>query len=259
MSEHIVMFSGGTSSWVTAMRVREATGSAPLLLFADTKMEDEDLYRFIDEASAAAGGRLTTLCDGRDPWQVFRDVRMLGNTRIDPCSKILKRQLIRKWLKANYEPEDVVIYVGFGPSEENRVERAAKFWKPWKVAYPLLDHPWLTHDDMVSLLEEEGIEPPRMYTWGFPHNNCGGFCIKAGAKWFKLLLEVHPERYRYHEQKEQEIREYLGKDVSILRDRRGGSTKPMTLKSLRERIESNQNLPLFGKDLCGGSCFYGSS
>ena len=50
--QHVVMFSGGAGSWMTAKRVAEKHGTDNLiLLFADTLIEDEDLYRFLDEAA----------------------------------------------------------------------------------------------------------------------------------------------------------------------------------------------------------------
>ena len=52
--KHVVMFSGGAGSWAAAKRVAERHGTADLtLLFTDTLMEDEDLYRFLHEAAAA--------------------------------------------------------------------------------------------------------------------------------------------------------------------------------------------------------------
>jgi len=45
-------------------------------------------------------------------------------------------------------------------------------------------------DEMMAWLVREGIALPRLYGLGFSHNNCGGFCIKAGQANFKLLLEI---------------------------------------------------------------------
>lgn len=65
---HIVMYSGGAGSWATAKRVAEQVGTEDLvLLFADTKMEDEDLYRFLHESAANVGGHLEVVVDGRTP------------------------------------------------------------------------------------------------------------------------------------------------------------------------------------------------
>ena len=88
---------------------------------------------------------------------------------------------------------------------------------------------------------------------GFPHNNCGGFCIKGGHSSFALLLKQMPDRYAFHEQKEREFRERTGKNVSILRDRSNGETKPLTLQELRERIESGNSVSAFDWGSC--SCF----
>ena len=64
-----------------------------------------------------------------------------------------------------------------------------------------------------------------------------------------------PARYREHEQREAEFRHDTGKDVSILRDRMWGDTKPMTLADFRERLEAGDTgqLELFGIGGCG--CF----
>lgn len=263
MTQHVVMFSGGAASWLTAKRVVEreyAPGDYVTLLFADTMMEDEDLYRFLDEAAAnvlepigAVGGELYKLQEGRDPWEVFFDERYLGNTRIDPCSKILKRQLMRKHLEANFKPEHTVVYLGLDWTEGHRFDRAAPFWEPWVVKAPLQAPPHLDKEQIVGALATEGIAAPRLYAAGFPHNNCGGFCIKAGQAHFKLLLSWNRERYLYHERREQELREYLDKDIAILRDRTGGKTRPLTLRELRRRVEAEEKIDEGDWGGCG--CF----
>lgn len=254
---HVVMFSGGAGSWATALRVKEQYGSENLyLLFADTLMEDEDLYRFLDEAASHVGGKLIKIAEGRNPWKVFFDSRYLGNSRIDPCSRILKREFLRKYIDANYNSEEDIIYLGIDWTEIHRYEKAIPYWSPWTVKAPLCDSPYITKSEILEKLRNEGIDPPRLYSMGFPHNNCGGFCIKAGISHFSLLLEKLPEVYKYHEDKEQEIRKYLGKNISILKDRRNKETKPLTLKTLRERIEKEQEE--IDKDDWGGcGCFSG--
>lgn len=50
------MFSGGAGSWGAAKRTVERHGPDDvLLLFADTLIEDEDLYRYLEEAAANVG------------------------------------------------------------------------------------------------------------------------------------------------------------------------------------------------------------
>lgn len=253
------MFSGGAGSWGAAKRIAERHGTDELtLLFADTLIEDEDLYRYLGEAAANVGGELVRIAEGRDPWQVFFDRRFLGNSRIDPCSAVLKRDYMRAWLEEHCEPEETVVYLGFDWSEIHRAERAAGYWDPWRVESPLCDRPYLEKSELLTELKAQGIEPPRLYGLGFSHNNCGGFCIKAGQAQFEHLLRVMPERYRYHEGREQELREYLDKDVAILTETVRGEVRPLTLRAFRERLERQPEL--FDASAWGAcSCFDGEA
>ncbi len=56
-----------------------------------------------------------------------------------------------------------------------------------------------------------------------------------------------PERYAYHEEQEEQTRQQFRNegrsswDYSVLKDRRGGTAKTMTLRAFRERIESGED------------------
>ena len=224
-----------------------------ILLFTDTKIEDEDLYRFLDESTEKLGIPLTNFSDGRDIWQVFKDTRFLANSLRDNCSRVLKRELSRKFIK-RFKPENVTIYLGFDWTEMNRFEKAQKAWLPYKIESPLCEPPYIDKEDMKRMLvEEDGIKLPRLYEMGFAHNNCGGGCVKAGIGHFAKLYKEFPERFALWENKEQEIRNFLGKDVSILRRTRKGIKSKLTLKMLREEIDSLTEAELCEIGGCG--CF----
>lgn len=240
-TKHVVNFSGGACSFWAAVRVAEKHGTSNLvLLFADTLMEDEDLYRFISDAEQFIGVKVTRIADGRTPWELFAQQRMLGNSRADLCSRILKRELLDKWHNENCDPQSTVIYVGIDWTESHRAYRLRLRKPKWKIEAPMCDAPYWGKCKMLSELDKVGIKPPSLYALGFPHNNCGGFCIKAGQAHFAHLLRVMPERFAIHEHKEQGMREQLGKDVSILKEKKGGTTNPLTLRELRRRIESGE-------------------
>lgn len=254
---HVVMFSGGVGSWLAASRVAAQHGTDNLtLLFTDTKMEDPDLYRFLHEAAAQVGGTLEILAEGRTPWEVFHDVRYLGNTRIDPCSRVLKRELSAAWLTAHCDPADTICYVGIDWSESHRFTRLRDRWatQGWRYEAPLCDPPYLTKRQVFDALAKAGIARPRLYDLGFPHNNCGGFCIKAGHAHFAMLAERLPEVYAHHEAQEEALRQHLGKDVTILRDRSGGVSTPVTMRVFRERLEA-QPSQVDRFDFGGCGCF----
>lgn len=250
--DRVVFYSGGIASFIAAKRLVERHGRQRIrLLFTDTKYEHEDLYRFLDETTAYLGVELVREADGRNPWEVFRDVKFLGNSRIDPCSKILKRQVAKRWIKSNYpNPDKVVLYLGLNHDEGRRLERSKGYWSPYCVESPLMDKPLLDKPAMLEECRACRIEPPELYELGFPHNNCGGFCIKAGQAHFRHLLRELPDKYQEAEAKEEEMRQMLG-DVSILTETKGGQKKRLTLKQLRERSRDECNTFDWG----GCGCF----
>lgn len=256
----IVMFSGGVTSWAAAVRCIERYGrDSVVLAFADTMTENDDLYAFVSQATEQLGVPLHTIRDGRNVWEVFRDVRFLGNTRIDPCSRVLKRDALRTWLNENFTPDTGVVVLGMDWTEGDRIAKTAKYWTPWTVEFPLSEPPYIDKEEWIRLATEAGLPRNRLYDMSFMHANCGGFCIKAGQGQFAKLLEHFPDTYAYHEQEEQNLRTFLGKDIAILRDRRGGTTKPMTMKTFRERIQGVEDdpsceLPYDPLDIGGCGC-----
>lgn len=252
-TRHVVMFSGGIGSWAAAKRVAERHGTDSLtLLFTDTLIEDADLYRFLDDASANVGGQLVRIADGRTPWDVFREKRFLGNTRVDLCSRILKREIADRWLAEHCQPETTTVYVGIDWTEEHRFTRLRDRKLPWRYEAPLCEPPYVMKDAMLTALSIEGITPPRLYGLGFAHNNCGGGCVKAGVGHFAHLYRVLPEVFAEWERNEDALREQLG-DVAILRDRTGGATAPLPLHQLRRRLDAGYQPDLFAIGGCG--CF----
>jgi len=249
--KHVVMFSGGIGSWMTAKRVVDKVGAKNVtLLFSDVKGsnenphigEDEDTYRFIDEAAAMLGAQLVRVVDGRDIWEVFKDKRFLGNSRIAPCSHELKQKPAKKWIWDNCDPETTLIHVGIDWSESHRMESVARGYQPYKVAAPLMVEPLMTKKQMIEAAEQLGLKAPRLYSLGFKHNNCGGGCVRAGQAQFKNLLETMPDRYAEWERQEQKMQNYLGVEVTILSKTRDGKKQPLSLRELREIAESQPTL-----------------
>jgi hypothetical protein len=235
--KRIVQLSGGLCSFFAAKRTIERYGKQDvILLFADVLIESPGLYRFLDAAEDYLGIEITKTSDGRTPWQVFKDVGFLGNSQIDPCSRILKRERCRQWIRENIFMECVTVVVGVS-WDEGREEAISERWRPYYVSFPMCDPPYLTKCDMIKEALALGLPLSEAYTDGFPHDNCGGGCVKAGQAHFAMLYKIRPAVYAEWEANEEDVRQHIGADVSILKDRRGGTTKPMTLAAFRKRIE----------------------
>lgn len=256
MVKHIVFYSGGIGSWYAAKRVIDKYGTENvILLFSDTLIEDEDLYRFLDETSNDFGVKITRIEDGRTPWEVFKDVRWLGNSRLAQCSHLLKQKTAEKWVKDNFQPDECVLYLGIDWTEEHRTKSPVKNWSPYKVEFPMCEEPYLTKEEMLNELDRKGIEIPRLYKMGFSHNNCGGMCVRAGQAHFINLLKTMPDRFEWLEKYEKEMQEYLDRDVTILTRIVKGERQNLSLEQLRKEFQSNnfKQLDLFDFGGCG--CF----
>lgn len=255
--KHIVSYSGGLNSFAVAERVIAQHGKENVLcVFTDTKSEDEDLYRFITETIIHLGCEYQVLTDGRDLWGVFNSMKFMSNSRVDNCSQVLKRSLFKRWLKKSYKPSECVIYMGFDWNEAHRLPKVEKRYKPYVVKAPLMDKPYLDKSDIMVRLKQIGIRHPRLYDLGFAHNNCGGFCVKAGQAQFRLLYKQMPERYMYHEQEQEKLFARIGPH-GFLRIVRGSESRYLSLKQFREEFldkeDCDKQVDLFDFGGCG--CF----
>lgn len=241
--QHVVQFSTGAGSAEVAWRVTEQHGADNvLLLTADTLVEDKDNWRFAREVAERLCAEWVVLTDGRTPMQVGRDHRCVPNNRMAVCSRVLKRELLRRWIDEHCDPEATTIYLGFDWTETDRHDAASPHWHPYRIASPLISPPHVSKPDLLALFRYRGIKPPRLYEQGFTHANCGGACVRGGQAQWELLLRVNPGLYLEWEAEEEKTRAELGKDVSILRDRRGGTLKPLPLSVFRQRLQAQPNL-----------------
>ena len=240
MTLHVVQYSGGIGSWAATQRVIATHGTENLvLLFADTLVEDDDLYRFLKDSATQFGVPVTRVADGRTPFEVYRDRRFLGNSLLAPCSSFLKQRPCRAWLDEHADPDDTVLYVGLDWAEPKRKPGVVHGWSPWRVEFPMCDPPLLSKQDMLDACLARGVARPGSTSWVSATTDCGGQCVRAGQKHWLHLLSMFPDRFAQAEQQEQQMRELLG-DVAILKRRRAGVSYPLTLTQLRHEHQVAQ-------------------
>lgn len=206
---------------------------------------------------------LVWIVEGRDPWEVYRDERLLGNSRFDPCSKILKRQMATRWFAANCAPDSTVVHVGIDWTEKHRFDdgeggglRPRCAADGWTYEAPLCEPPYIWKPGIAREMREQGIAPPRQYAKGYTHNNCGGFCCKAGQGHYANRLRVDPERFTYDEAMEAKLIAFLPGAESIMTTRAGGEGKlPLTLSDFRARLDGISQGQLDLDEWGGCGCF----
>lgn len=180
-----------------------------VLYFTDTMWENDDLYRFISEASDKLQLPMLTHSAGITPIQLMFEKKMLYNSMIGDCSKLLKMRVASDYLKRGKRPvveewrnkqylrhedfvTDATLYFGIGFDEMHREGAIRKNWQPFKVEMPLINHNIIKDD----VLRKYDIRQPVLYDYGFSHNNCNGRCVKAGQGHYKLLRERMPDVFR---------------------------------------------------------------
>ena len=240
---HIVSLSGGSASAVAADRVLNRYGPEEVTLwFADTKWEDEDLYRFLDDLESRWEKKIVKFTDGRTPLEVAEDRKLIPNSWAAPCSHELKQIPFRNFLETHNKP--ITVHLGLDWSEEHRHAKPKEIYESIdgvSVDFPLMWQP-LAYLGYQKIVSDWGIKPPRLYSYGFPHNNCGGRCVRQGiSEWVRLLKHM-PERFHEVSDWEQEQRAKGGprENRSILKDRSDGSSSSLTLEELAQQNETTQ-------------------
>lgn len=233
---HIVNFSGGMGSFAEAKLCIDEYGAENThLLFANVLIEDPDTYRFINETIrflGVTGYNYTELCEGRTPFEVFVDVKHMGNTRVDPCSKHLKRDPLNQWITGNYEPDEIEVHVGIDYSECHRLYDLQSRMAPYVYRSICVENGLIIRKDFS---ERFGIKRPNLYFWGLGHGNCSGFCIKAGLGHYAKVWFHSPERYMWMEREEEKCYQGIGKRYPFLRKSVKGVKTYITLREFREK------------------------
>lgn len=233
---HNISFSGGLGSAVSALAAHRH-GIPFRLIFADTHMEDPDLYRFIRDVADRVGEPIVWLADGRTPWDVFETTRYIGNTRTAHCSTVLKTDVVKRFLN-EVSPITEPLVLGMDWSEQDRIDRAVARWAPRPVV-SLLNQLKVYRPSYAKWLADYDLKQPSLYDAGFPHNNCGGACVKQGLQGWATLLEKYPQRFAEAEDRMNLAMDRIGQTARpFLRLTRNKVTSYLTLTEFRERYQA---------------------
>ena len=189
-----------------------------------------------------------------DIWDIFFYEGMMGNPFADLCSRMLKREMMAAWMDENFDRADTVLHVRITADEVDRMLAIHANWtrQGWKVEADLADDKAIDREELISRCEKEFGFVPLLYRMNFKHNNCGGFCIKAGKAQMARLLYYDRKTYLYHETMELLHQQTFNHGNTIMRDewtRKGvRGADPLTLRNFRLRMEGQWKNLLPGFD-----------
>lgn len=244
--DYVVSLSGGASSAASLLRLLETPGvnkKRILPIFMDTLEEHLSLYAFLDALDEFTGLSTLHLRRGLNLWQVADSKKFMPNNMVDSCSDYLKRKLFYEALKVIDPAKQAKLVFGFTADEVGRIKKleAALATRGYTAIFPLLDDPEIFSADALVMIQRAGLPIPALYSAGFDHNNCGGFCFKAGQKQFAQLYKYNKSLYLYHAMQELRFQlEYGGSKATILRDRRGKKNTPLSLLEFAARLDAGQ-------------------
>jgi hypothetical protein len=193
----VVGFSGGvTSAWCAGWALRTYPCSEVVLLWHDTKEEHPDTYRFLREMAAALDMPITERSDGRSVTQLFRDEGYLGNNQNAMCSRILKQEPGKRFIRELLDggATEIVKVIGFSAKEPRRVanEAGKGLNQGYRPRFPMIET-GTTKQQATDWVLSMGVKPSAMYCWA-EHANCVG-CVKGGMAYWLAVAKHAPDVY----------------------------------------------------------------
>lgn len=215
----ICWWSGGVTSAVACKIAIDLYGVENCrFIFIDTKNEDDDTYRFLKDCEKWYGKEIETITAIETKYksikEVWRKHKSLNVANGAICSSELKRSVREQWQKTN-EYEFQVF--GFDLDEPKRVKGMVLNHHKAKPIFPL----WLygnTKKDCIKIIEEAGINLPKMYHLGFKNNNCFKTgCVQGGIGYWQKIQREFPEKFEAMAAMEHELTDAKGQPVTMLR------------------------------------------
>jgi 3'-phosphoadenosine 5'-phosphosulfate sulfotransferase (PAPS reductase)/FAD synthetase len=193
----ICWWSGGITSAVACKTALDLFGGKNQcrVIMIDTGNEDEDTYRFKIDCEKWFKQPIEVITEIGKDYESIQDVwtkhKSLNVATGAICSTQLKRRVREKWQDQN-EYDYQIFGFEFDKKECNRAIGLHKNHPKAKGIYPLLMMAY-DKDDCLRIVQDAGIEIPKMYQLGFRNNNCFKTgCVQGGIgywqRWNVILL-----------------------------------------------------------------------
>lgn len=226
---------------------------------------DTPYWQYVDRDDRANTDKLFT------PFDIFDMRGFIGNSKNDPCSYHLKRDVMLRYTDENFGAGSVTMAVGIHNEEIERHIAIQKNWgsRGYETIFPLLDSdvPRYSREEQIEKLDDWYGVTLDLYTNGFEHNNCAGACVKAAQRQWAMLWYYYPDTYNEWETRELAWQKKWGRDNAIIRRGRIANRTYTTLKDYRigtlepaSRMEKKGFMQEFIASLEDGpSCFWCSA
>ncbi len=192
----VVWFSCGAASAVAAKRTIERYGQMCNVRVVNNPVaeEDADNQRFMKDVEKWLGVKIETAKNRKFPnasaVEVWDKRKFMSGPHGAPCTIELKKEARYEFEKDNEIHWHVL---GFTKDEENRHDRFVLGER--ENVIPVLIEDGLSKKDCFKILQQAGIDLPRIYKMGYPNANCIG-CVKATSPtYWNHVRKMHPDIY----------------------------------------------------------------
>lgn len=190
----VVWFSCGAASAVAAKKTIEIYGDTHNVVVVNNPIsnEDDDNFRFLCDVEKWLGTKIYFAKNSKYPnadcVEVWEDRKYMSGVGGAPCTMVLKKEARQQWEAKN--KHDFMV-LGFTYEEKKRSDRFAKFERDNLI--PVLIDEKITKGDCFRIIQEAGIDLPRIYSMGYPNANCIG-CVKATSPtYWNHVRKMHPD------------------------------------------------------------------
>jgi len=201
-----VWFSCGAASAVAAKKTIEKYRDRCFIRIVNSPIaeEDEDNRRFLHDVEKWLGRRIEFAVNKKyesgSAVEVWKDRNYMSGIHGAPCTEELKKKARYQWENIN-NPQWHVL--GFTYDEKARHNLFVKGERANVI--PILIEQGITKKDCFDILEDAGIEPPRVYKLGYPNANCIG-CVKATSPtYWNHVRQQHPNVFAERAKQSREI------------------------------------------------------
>jgi hypothetical protein len=188
-----VWFSCGAASAVAAKLTLEKYPNEEVRIINNPVLEeDADNQRFLKDVEKWLGVTVEVAVNPSFPSgsavEVWEKRQFMSGPFGAPCTLELKKAARHLWEKEN-KPDWHVL--GFTLEEQNRHDRFVMNERD--NVLPVLIEEKITKPDCYRIINEAGIQLPRIYSMGYPNANCIG-CVKAtSSTYWNHVRKMHPE------------------------------------------------------------------
>jgi len=192
-----VWFSSGAASATAAKRTIDRYGRSCdiRVLNNPVKEEDSDNLRFLKDVEKWLGVEIELVTNHKFPncsaVEVWDKRQYMSGTKGAPCTGLLKKEA-----RLQFEMDNDIDWhvLGFTSEEINRYNNFVENER-WNTI-PVLISEGITKKMCYQFLLDEGIEPPRIYSMGYPNANCIG-CVKAtSSTYWNHVRKMHPDIFQ---------------------------------------------------------------